>query len=55
MFPVVVPIVLAAVRATESLLGGAGGPVGDWLLLLLGFDLVYFVVCASLFHFVVDE
>jgi heme exporter protein B len=55
MFPVVVPIVLAAVRATESLLGGAAGPVGDWLLLLLGFDLIYFVVCTSLFHFVVDE
>lgn len=55
MFPVVVPIVLAAVRATESLMGGAAGPVGDWLLLLLGFDLVYFVACASLFHFVVDE
>lgn len=55
MFPVVVPIVLAAVRATESVLGAAVGPVGDWLLLLAGFDLVYFVVCASLFHFVVDE
>ena len=27
---------------------------GDWLLLLGGFDLVYFVVCTALFHFVVD-
>ncbi len=55
MFPIVVPIVLAAVRATESLMGEAVGPVGDWLLMLGGFDLIYFVVCASLFHFVVDE
>ena len=55
MFPIVVPIVLAAVRATEGALSGARSPVGDWLLLLAGFDLVYFVVCGGLFHFVVDE
>lgn len=55
MFPIVVPIVLAAVRATEGALGGFQAPVWDWLLLLLGFDLVYFVVCGALFHFVVDE
>jgi len=75
MFPIVVPILLAAVRASEALVSsgaavtmgagtgagiGAGvGPdvalAGDWLLLLAGFDLVYFVVCSALFHFVVDE
>lgn len=55
MFPIVVPIVLAAVRATEGALTAAGAPVWDWLLLLAGFDLVYFVVCAGLFHLVVDE
>ena len=55
MFPIVVPIVLAAVRATEGALTGLGAPVFDWLLLLTGFDLVYFVVCGGLFHFVVDE
>ena len=56
MFPIVVPILLAAVRATEALVGGADlSLAGDWLLLLAGFDLVYFVVCTGLFHFVVDE
>lgn len=56
MFPIVVPILLAAVRASEALVtGGDVGLAGDWLLLLAGFDLVYFVVCSALFHFVVDE
>lgn len=65
MFPIVVPILLAAVRASEALFAGAGSAgtsgvadvalAGDWLLLLGGFDLVYFVICTALFHFVVDE
>ena len=60
MFPVVVPVLLAAVRATETLLGpgqAAGAPAlaGSWLQLLVGFDLAYFVVCTAIFHFVVEE
>lgn len=57
MFPVVVPVMLAAVRATEAALGG-GPDVGlalSWLELLAGFDLVFLVVCSSIFHFVVDD
>jgi heme exporter protein B len=55
MFPVVVPILLAAVRASNSIVG-----LGDlelataWLRLLVGFDLVYAVVCLVLFRFVVE-
>src|SRR5690606_21136438 len=82
MFPVIVPVMLGAVRATEALVEGVGalatGAVdagtavssaasastlvagsaalaADWLQLLAGFGLVYFVVCTSIFHFVVDE
>ncbi|HET9026070.1 MAG TPA: heme exporter protein CcmB [Trueperaceae bacterium] len=57
MFPVIVPVMLGAVRATESaLLGGADiGLAASWLQLLAGFDLVYLVVCSSIFHFVVDD
>ena len=70
MFPVVVPILLAAVRATESVVTGSGAGAalagtaaqaadlrmaGDWVLLLAGFDLIYLVVCTALYHFVVDE
>ena len=55
MFPVVVPILLAAVRATGELSQqGDLGFAGSWLQLLLGFDLVYLVVCTAIFHFVTE-
>ncbi|HRN18305.1 MAG: heme exporter protein CcmB [Trueperaceae bacterium] len=57
MFPVVVPVMLGAVRATEAALLGSAevGLASSWLQLLAGFDLVYLVVCSNIFHFVVDD
>ncbi len=56
MFPVVVPILLAAVRATGELTGAGNlGIVFSWLQLLLAFDLVYLVVCTAIFHFVMED
>ena len=55
MFPVVVPILLAAVRATGELAADNRAFALDWLQLLLGFDLVYAVVCTAIFHFVMEE
>lgn len=56
MFPVVVPILLAAVRATSALTQ-LGNPAlaGDWLQLLVGFDLVYLITCTAIFRFTVEE
>lgn len=56
MFPIVVPVLLAAVRATQAIvqLGDQNLAVG-WIQLLAGFDLVYFVVTTATFHFVVEE
>ncbi len=55
MFPVVVPILLAAVRASHAIVG-LDDPIvaAAWLRLLVGFDLVYAVVCLVLFRFVVE-
>ncbi len=56
MFPVVVPVLLGAVRATEAIVGlGNVELATGWLQLLTGFDLVYFVTCTTIFHFVVEE
>ncbi len=56
MFPVVVPVLLSAVRATSEIVRlGDLGIAQDWLQLLVGFDLVYFVVCTAIFSFVVEE
>ncbi len=56
MFPVVVPVLLGSVRASEALLSlGNAGLAGGWMQLLTGFDLVYFVTCTAIFHLVVEE
>lgn len=57
MFPVIVPVMLGAVRATEAAVAGGADiqTAASWLQLLAGFDLVYLVVCSSIFHFVVDD
>jgi heme exporter protein B len=55
MFPVVVPILLAAVRASGAIVGSGDLELAAaWLRLLVGFDLVYAVVCTTLFRFVVE-
>lgn len=55
MFPVVIPILLAAVRASNAIVGSGDLALADaWLRLLVGFDLVYAVVCLTLFRFVVE-
>lgn len=54
MFPVVVPVLQAAVRASGAVVSGDWPVARDWLQLLTGFDLVYFVTCTALFHFVTE-
>lgn len=56
MFPVVVPVLLAAVRATDAvMIAGDTSLAGDWVQLLAGFDLMYLVVTSAIFHVVVEE
>ncbi|CAN5450157.1 heme exporter protein CcmB [soil metagenome] len=56
MFPVVVPVLMAAVRATGEIAQlGNLGMAKAWLQLLVGFNLIYFVLCTAIFHFVVEE
>lgn len=56
MFPIVVPVLLASVRATEAVLHAEDAALaGAWVQLLAGFDLVYLVVSCALFHVVVEE
>lgn len=56
MFPVVVPVLMAAVRASGEIMGlGNLAIAQDWLQLLVGFNLIYMVLCTAIFHFVVEE
>jgi hypothetical protein len=53
---VVVPVLMAAVRATGEITQlGNLGMAKAWLQLLVGFNLIYFVLCTAIFHFVVEE
>jgi heme exporter protein B len=56
LFPMLVPLLVAAVGATSALL--AGDPMGDaprWLRLLAAFDLIFFVAAVHAFEFVIEE
>ncbi|MFN3390586.1 MAG: heme exporter protein CcmB [Meiothermus ruber] len=55
LFPLVIPVVLAAVRFTQGLAQGV--PVVellDWLRLLLVFDVIYVTVCAMVFPYMLE-
>ncbi len=56
MLPIVLPALLAAVRATNGILGGA--PVeswSGWVTILVILDVVYLLLCLLTFPFVVEE
>jgi len=55
IFPVVVPVLLGAVRASGAMMSGDPQSAQGWVQLLAGFDLVYLVVCTAIFPFVVEE
>jgi heme exporter protein B len=56
LFPLVVPALLAAVKATSLLiLGDPMGQVRAWTLLLVVFDAVYWSLCGLLFERVVED
>lgn len=56
LLPLTVPVILGAVRSTEAILLGEGlGQVAHWLKLLVGFDVVFLVVCPLAFEFVLEE
>lgn len=56
LFPLTVPVILGAVHATDALLAGRGlSGAAHWIKLLVGFDVVFLVVCPLLFEFVLEE
>ena len=55
-FPLVVPVLLAAVKATSLLiLGDPMGQLRPWATLLIAFDVIYWSLCGLLFGRVVEE
>ncbi len=54
IFPLIVPVVIGAVRATEALLTPIHGDA-PWLGLLAAFDVIFLSVSAITFQYVVEE
>ena len=56
LFPLIVPALLASVKATSLLiLGDPMGERGDWMALLAAFDAIYWALCGLLFGRVVED
>lgn len=56
LFPVLVPVVLGAVKATTLVLHGDPlGEIGVWVRLLVAFDIIFFVVCTWIFPVTLEE
>jgi len=56
LFPVVIPLLVAAVKASSAILGGL--PVEEltpWLNLLVGYDIIFTAVAFMVFEYVVEE
>lgn len=55
-FPVVLPVIIAAVEATTRSVGGETFiGLGRWLPLIVVFDALFLVICPWIFAFVVEE
>jgi heme exporter protein B len=56
LFPLVVPVLIAAVKATAGLLGGGGtAAITGWVKLLIAFDLIFFIASFLTFEYLVEE
>ncbi len=56
LFPLIVPALLASVKATSLvILGDPMGTLGSWLSLLAAFDAIYWALCGLLYGRVVEE
>jgi len=56
LFPLIVPVLIASVKATGKIL--AGKPYADisgWVQLLAGFDVIFLVVCFLTFEHAIEE
>ena len=56
LFPILVPLVIAAVKATGLLMDGQPWEAArPWMVILAGFDLLYLVVSFIIYEFVIED
>lgn len=56
LFPIAIPVLLAAVKASSSLINEESlAGAASWLRILIGFDIIFLVISSLLFEYVVEE
>ena len=56
LFPIVLPMIIAAVKATAGVLDGIPlSELGNWLNLLIGFDVIFLALAYMTFDYVVER
>ncbi|MEM4658838.1 MAG: heme exporter protein CcmB [Candidatus Methanosuratincola sp.] len=56
LFPIIMPVIISAVRLTDSVLQGRGiATEGGSLKLLVSFDIIFLVVCSVVFEYVIED
>ncbi|MFM6849550.1 MAG: heme exporter protein CcmB [Terrabacter sp.] len=55
VLPLLSPVVIAAIRSTDALTGGAGGDIGGWLGLLGAFDAIFLATGFLVFGHVLED
>jgi heme exporter protein B len=56
LFPVILPVLVAAVKATTGFLQGLPAPdIQPWIQLMVAFDVIFTAVAFMMFDFVVEE
>ncbi len=55
-FPIVTPVIIAAVKATGLVLAGESeGNLSSWLQIMAAFDIIFLVVSSWVFEFIIEE
>jgi heme exporter protein B len=55
-FPIIAPVIIAAVSASGRALGGESwGDIASWLGIIAAFDIIFLVVAYLIFSFVIEE
>ncbi len=56
LFPIIVPLIIAAVKATALVFDGKTlADISGWLRILIAFDLIFFLLSYAMFGFIVEE
>ncbi len=56
LFPLLVPVMIAAVKATSAFLAGAGwADAGDWVKVMAAYDLIFLSASVLVFEYVIEE